>query len=211
MPEGIVEQAASKTCRNCQVSNLLEEVKLARCSRCNAIYCVHFASNVDPAYCVECLANVELHKEIVTKTYVHESYDEETDTVHTTEYKRRARSIKLEGLDWLFAQRKIVSMSDESLELAIEYHREILNAMLAEREDRKAKYMHRYAGIKPGTETVNVDTATTSSTTVKKVRTISSTKATATASAVMQSMLAQGMDAATLLQMLQQAQSGGKK
>lgn len=204
-----LESAISKTCRNCQVANLSEDVRIARCKRCSSIYCVHFASSIDPAFCVECLSNVTLNKEIITKTYTHEHYDEETDTTTTTEYKRRAKSIRLEGLDWLFIQRKIVQMRDEELELAIEYHREILHAMLAEREDRKAKFLHRYAGVKPSTETVNIDGSTT--TTVKKTRTISSTKAAATASSVLESMLNSGTDAATLLKMLEGLQKGVTK
>jgi hypothetical protein len=205
-------QATSKTCRHCLEANLVDEVKLARCSQCNAVYCIHFASNIDPTLCIECLSDVSLHKEVVTKTYVHESYDEETDTLNTTEYKRKARSIKLEGLDWLFAQRKIVSMSDESLELAIEYHREILNGMLSEREQRKAEYMHRFASVKTVYPTT-VDGATSASTTVKRTRTISSNKAAATANGLLQSMQAGGMNAAQILQMLEKiaATQGIKK
>jgi hypothetical protein len=176
------------------------------------IFCIHFASNIDPAYCTECLSDITLHKEIVTKTYVHESYDEKTDTMHQTEYKRRAKSIKLEGMSWLFAQRKIAQMSDESLELSIEYHREILNGLLTERADRQAKFMHRFAGVKMPAPT-SVDGATTSSTEVKRTKTISSTKATANANAVIQSMMNSGMDAAALLKMLEgmTAKIGGKK
>lgn len=210
MSEGVISEVTSKTCRACQVSNLSEDIRISRCTKCRSLYCTHFTSNIDPQYCVECLSDISLQKETVVKTYTTESYDENTDTTTTSVYKRRAKSIKLEGLDWLFAQRKIVSMSDESLELAIEYHREILTGMMAEREDRKAKFMHRFAGIKAGHESVNVDSATSSSTVVKRTRTISSTKASATASAAMQAMLAQGMDAASLLKMLEGLQ-GGKK
>ena len=208
MEESALKTATAKTCRNCQVSNLTEDVRIARCVKCGSIYCVHFASNIDPQYCVECLADITLHKESIVKTYTHESYDEETDTVTTTEYRRRATSFKLEGLDWLFAQRKIVSMRDEELELAIEYHRELLQGMLHERDDRRTKKMHRFAGVRLGTETVSVGSDTT--TIVKKSRTISSNKATATASAVMESMLKGGMDAAQLLALLQAAQKGVK-
>ena len=197
-------EATSRTCRLCLESNLTEEIRLSRCVRCGLVYCIHFASNIDPAQCIECLSDVSLHKEIVTKTYVHEKYDEETDTLTTTEYKRKARSIKLDGLDWLFAQRKIVQMSDESLELAIEYHREILNGMLAERERRKTEFLHRYAGVKTvPSPSGKTDSATSSSTEVKRTRTISSTKTQANANAVMQSMLAGGLNAKQLLEMLE--------
>ena len=211
MAESEIQSALAKTCRNCQVANLIEDVKINRCSKCESIYCTHFASAIDPQYCIECLADVTLHKEIVTKTYTHETYDEETDTTITTQYSRRAKQLKLEGSDWLFVQRKIVNMSDDALELAIEYHREILQAMMHEREDRRTKYLHRFAGVKLGTETVSSNTSA-DGLTVKKTKTISSTKAAATATGMMESMLASGkMDAATLLKMLQDMTSKAVK
>lgn len=205
-----VAAALAKTCRNCQVANLTEEIRIQRCVKCHGIYCIHFASGIDPQYCTECLAEITLHKEVITKEYTHESYDEETDTVTQTTYRRRAKSLKLEGMDWLFAQRKIVSMSDDAMELAIEYHREILQAMVHEREDRKAKYMHRFAGVR-ATASGQVNVGDPSGLTIKKTKVISSTKAAATATSLAQSMLASGMDAATLLKMLQDAQAKGVK
>lgn len=202
--ETVILTSTSRTCRSCLESNLVEEVRLARCSKCSFIFCTHFASNIDPQYCTECLSNITLHKEIVTKTY--ESYNEDTEV--TTQYKRKARSIRLEGMDWLFAQRKITQMSDDSLELAIEYHREILTGMLAERESRKNKFMHRYAGVKIDSNPsgqVNVDLATTAETTVKKSKTISSTRNAATANAIMQAFLAQGMSIEQITAMIEKA------
>jgi len=161
---------------------------------------------------VECLADVSLYKEVITKSYIHESYNEETDTVTTTEYKRKARSIRLEGMDWLFAQRKIHTLTDESLELAIEYHREILSGMLAEREQRRAEYRHRYAGVKEvPSPSGSVDKSLQTNTTVKRTRTISSTKAAATADSILQSMLAGGADISKIMEMLEKASKGGVK
>jgi hypothetical protein len=103
-------------------------------------------------------------------------------------------------------------MSDESLELAIEYHREVLNGMLSEREQRKAEYMHRYANVKTVYPTT-IDGATSGSTTVKRTRTISSNKAAATANGLIQSLQAGGMNAAQILAMMEKiaAQAGVKK
>lgn len=204
-----IQVVTAKTCRNCQVSNLTEEIRIQRCKQCASLYCVHFASNIDPQFCVECLSDVTLHKESIVKTYMHEHYDEETDTITQTEYRRRATEYKLEGTSWLFNQRKIVQMSDDSLELAIEYHRGLLQGMMNEREDRRNKKMHRFAGIPSGME--GVSSSKSSSTTVKKSKTISSNKAGATAASVMSSMLAGGMDAAQLLALLQAAQKGVTK
>lgn len=202
-----LQETASKTCRACIESNLIQEVKIARCVKCNSLYCVHFASNIDPAHCTECLSDVSMYKETITKTY--EYYNEDKEEV--VQYKRRAKLVRLDGLDWLFAQRKIVSMSDEALELAIEYHREILSGMLSEREERRIKKMHRFANVKEGMETVGIkDNSTSSSTTVKRTKTINSSKAQSTANAMMQAMLAQGMSIEKIMDMLTKAVGGTK-
>ena len=214
--ESNLAAATSKCCRVCAESNLVMEVRIARCAKCFLLYCTHFASNIDPQYCTECLSDITLQKETIVKTYYHESYDEENDTVVKTEYRRKAKLVRLDGLDWLFAQRKILSMSDEALELAIEYHREILSGMVAEREDRKTKFLHRYAGVRIASSAaaggqVNVDTSTSSQTEVKKTKTISSTKAAANANAVLQSMMAGGMSPADILKKIEEMQSMIKK
>jgi hypothetical protein len=194
-------QAASKTCRTCLEANLTEDVRISRCTKCAFLYCTHFASTIDPQYCTECLSDVSLHKEVVTKTYTY--YNEETDTL--TEYKRRARYIKLEGLDWLFAQRKIIALSDNELELAVEYHREILNGMLKEREERRIKQLHRFANTPKDAATQNLDSASVVASKVIRTKTIQSSKAAATANATMQAMFAAGMTPAQLLAMLEKA------
>jgi hypothetical protein len=98
-------------------------------------------------------------------------------------------------------------MSDDALELAIEYHRELLQGMLHEREDRKTKYLHRFAGAK-GSGTVSIGTS--DGLVVKKTKTISSTKAAATATGMMEALLSNGMTAAQLLAMIEKATKGGK-
>ena len=181
---------AAKVCKHCLESNLIEEMKIARCSKCNAIYCIHFASSIDPSQCTECLADVSVTKEVVTKTYQH--YNEETDVV--TEYKRRARSIKIDGMDWLFAQRKIATQTDDELELSIEYHRGILNGMLKEREERRIKHAHRFAGVSIPRRVL---------TGVKRTRTISSSKTEASAASMMKALLASGLKIEDIMKMLE--------
>lgn len=179
----------SNVCVACKEANLIEEIKVARCLECSKLYCIHFASTIDPHKCVECLSEITLTKETVSKEYT--SYNEETDVVTT--YRRRAKSIRLEGMDWLFAQRKIHSMSDDALELAIEYHRALLGGLLKEREDRRTKWLHRYAGapLPKATEALSID-GTSSTTVVKTTKSIKSTKTAATASSILQSLLASG-------------------
>lgn len=195
-----LKAAVEKVCRVCLESNLTEEIKISKCEKCGSRYCIHFASNVDPKNCIECLSDVSMIREVVVKTYVHESYDEETDKVTTTEYKRRARLLRLEGMDWLFAQRKIATLSDDALLLAIEYHRDLLQGLLLEREERRNKQAHRYANVN-----FQVDTSKEKSTEVKTTKKISSTKAQANANAVLQSMLAAGMKPEDILKILQGA------
>ncbi len=189
---------AAKVCKHCLESNLIEEIKIARCSKCNAIYCIHFASSIDPSQCTECLADVSVTKEVVTKTYQH--YNEETDVV--TEYKRRARSIKIDGMDWLFAQRKIATLTDDELELSIEYHRGILNGMLKEREERRIKYAHRFAGVSIP-RGVLTGVGSDSNTEVKRTRTISSSKTEASAASMMKALLASGLKIEDIMKMLE--------
>lgn len=183
-------ESPNLVCVSCLEANLLAEIKVTRCTECDKLYCIHFASNIDPAKCTSCLSEVTLHKEVVTKTYEH--YNEETDVV--TVYKRRAKSIRLEGMDWLFAQRKIKDISDDSLELAIEYHRQLLfNGLIAEREQRRIKYLHRNAGASLPSVSPQKDSATSSTTVTKTTKTIKSTKATATADGALKAAMAKGL------------------
>jgi hypothetical protein len=192
-------ETINHVCVSCQEANLLTEIKVSRCTSCNKLYCLHFASNIDPAQCIECLSNVTMLKEVVTKTYEH--YNEETDVV--TVYKRRAKSIRLEGMDWLFAQRKIKDMSDDSLELAIEYHRQLLfNGLIAEREARRVKYAHRNAGLPLPAMSPAKDSATEAVTTTKVTKQIKSTKNAAAANGLLQSMLAQGLNMTQIMALL---------
>jgi hypothetical protein len=197
--ESSKEIKTKKVCSECLLGNLTENVGIIKCSKCNTIFCYHFASAIDPQYCTECFGDLTVTKEIVTKEYVH--YNEETDEI--TSYKRRARATKISGEDWLFAQRRIENISDAELEAAIEYHRAILGLMIYEREVRRAAKMHRYAGIK-----IQIKPASDSTTTTTKVtKEIKSSKTVATAQATVASMLKGGMSQAELMNMLKTLQA----
>jgi hypothetical protein len=162
--------------------------------------CTHFASTIDPEKCVECLSDITLFKEVVEKEYVRTNDEGEV----TSTYKKKAKRVRLEGLNWLFAQRKIVSLSDEELELSIEYHREILAGMLDERETRKNAFMHRFANaplpasITGATETVTVK---------KTTKAIKSKKEDKSAEGILKAMLSAGMTPQQIMAML----AGGGK
>jgi hypothetical protein len=126
---------------------------------------------------------------VISKEYVHR--DEQSKV--TSVYRRRAREVKIEGLSWLFAQRKINDLSDVELDLAIEYHRNILMLQIDEQERRRNAKMHRYANTPykiPTPSTTTVSNSTT--TTVKKTRTVSKDKAAEQLAAILGSMAASG-------------------
>jgi hypothetical protein len=185
-------------CDCCLELNLTTKTVI-KCERCEQAFCYHFASSVDPMYCVNCLSDISMQKSVITKTYEHTN----PETGEHTFYRRRAREIKIDGLDWLFAQRKITELSDVELDLMIEYHRNILSLMITEGEQRRTAKMHRYAGVKMRIATPSSTTVTDSThTTVKKVRTVSKNKAAEQMAALLKSMLAKGMTAEMIARMV---------
>ena len=188
-------------CDVCLELNLTHPTSVITCARCGQAFCFHFASTIDAQYCVNCLSDISVAKSVITKTYEHRNA--QGDTVF---YRRRAREIQISGLDWLFAQRKIVYLSDLELDLDIEYHRNILSLMCTEQEQRRTAKMHRYAGAKvhiPTPSTTNVNHTTT--TTVKKTRTVSKTKAQEQIAALLKNMAAKGVTMDKIAAMLKKA------
>jgi hypothetical protein len=186
---------ASLVCDCCLELNLTSK-SVIRCARCENAFCFHFASAIDAQYCVNCMSEMSVTKSIITKTYEHK--DEETGRINF--YRRRAREIKVEGLDWLFAQRKINALADVELDMAIEYHRNLCSLMIAESERRRNEKMHRYAGVKVSIPTPATTTVTNGvTTTVKKSRTISKNKGAEQVAAILASLQGQGMSIGDIL------------
>jgi hypothetical protein len=160
-------------CDDCFEKNLTENVHIQSCVVCESSYCRHHASVIDPIHCAECLNDVSVTVETIQKTQLRENQE----TKATYVYSRKARQIKIGGLHWLFAQRKIASLSDIELGLAIEYHRAIYDSLIFERERRRQEHFHRNAGIRtplsPTSPLNNTGTIVTNTTTVKKSRTTS--------------------------------------
>lgn len=129
-------------CMICREKNLTDQVVFNNCGKCNIIYCLHYASTIDPAYCTNCLHDVRVTEETITKTQTH--YNEETDQTYSR--TRKAKKITLGGMHWLFQARKINTLTDLELELAIEYHKDILNSMLYERDERRVNHFNRNRG-----------------------------------------------------------------
>lgn len=191
-------------CDICKEKNLTTNLHFVTCLRCSQIYCVHFASSIDPSNCTQCCSDVTMTDQTIVKKTEH--YNEDTDKVYTKTSK--ARQIQFSGLDWLFYQRRIRDLNDTELALALEYHRGIYNAMIFERDQRRAEYAHRNAGKKlsfPNTASAVTKTTTTT----KKTKTI---KATATSSpmaniaALLQELIKQGKTKEEIMSIL-----GGRK
>lgn len=189
----------SLVCAPCLKLNLLTKSAIS-CARCGNAFCLHFASTVDAQYCVNCMSDISITKQVITKSYEHTN----PETGAHTFYRRRAREIKIEGLDWLFAQRKIAELSDVELDLSIEYHRNIEQLMIAEQERRRNVRMHRFAGVAfkipktPSTTSVSDSTTTT----VKKTRTVSKNKAAEQLAVLLKQMQSKGKDINKLAEMI---------
>ena len=190
---------SASVCDECFEKNLIENVSIQSCSRCKNPFCLHFSSKIDPSFCVSCMSDLTVEKSVVTKTYEHVSED---GTLSTT--SRRARQIKISGLDWLFAQRKIATLTDVESDMAIEYHRGMLTLHLTDNERRKNERIHRYAGVKITSPIPTVATIRTSEkkTTVKSV----SNKKTEQVAAMMGVLLGQGKSIEDIMKILK----GGK-
>jgi hypothetical protein len=154
-------------CDVCLQENLTGSIVTRKCSRCDYVYCTHFGSPLDALYCVYCLKDIELTEEILIRRSEHIS----EDTGQVYHRTQRARHIVLGGLDWLFINKKIETINDVELAMAIEYHQAIFNGLCYEREKRRVDHFHRNAGKQ---YTVRVSTTDTidplTEVTIKKVK-----------------------------------------
>lgn len=180
-------------CDCCLELNLVTK-SVIKCPNCEQAFCLHFASTIDAQYCVNCMSDMSVTKQIITKTYEHRN----AETGETKFYRRNARSIKIEGLDWLFSQRKIYELNDEELDLSIEYHRNIMQLMLMEQEQRRVEKLHRYANVVIKAPPSAAKVTNTTVTTTKKTRTVTKDKAAEQLQALMRSMLAKGLTPAQI-------------
>jgi hypothetical protein len=116
-------------CDICRENNLTKKIKVSSCKECSRDYCIHFASSVDPSYCSDCLAEVSMEKSVIVRVTEH------SVSGSKLKYQRRSSAVQIRfgGEDFLFYSRKIHTLSDLELELAIEYHHAIYSSMILER------------------------------------------------------------------------------
>jgi hypothetical protein len=128
----------------CQECDHSDTAATKNCERCGNTYCVHFASTVDARYCGNCMVDFKVVETIEVKTTIYENAEG-----HEIIRRRQiAKSLKLEGTDWLFANMQISLLTDEELLAAIEYHRNIAGIMLLEREERKTEQLNKLSKVK---------------------------------------------------------------
>lgn len=185
-------------CDECFEKNVIEDVHIQECSTCGEHYCMHFASVVDPAHCIQCVNEVVMDESIIHKTEI-------PHNPASAPRVRKARQIKIGGLHWLFVQRKIKDIDDASLALAIEYHYALFSALNYERDKRRVESFHRNAGksFKVPTATVKI----TDTTEIKRTRNKRTTvpkpdNAQAQMIAALQALTASGMTPAQIKSLL---------
>lgn len=168
-----------RVCKECV------ELPTKECQRCGRDYCPHFASKQDFQFCVYCLHDIVIEDSIIRKVIETKSLTGKKIFTRIM----RARHIVFKGQDWMFAQARINTLSDEELGNTIEYHRAIMGEMLNEREARKIasnkkalSTMMRNSTLKipsvktgfntDGTpiETIGTDSTVVTTTTVKRTR-----------------------------------------
>lgn len=159
-------------CDACFEQNLTSNVHIQKCVICSEPYCGHHASTIDPSHCGDCLYDVTVQIDTITKI---ESSSTSAEAGSVTRRTRKARQIKIGGLHWLFVQRKIPDLTEEELTLAIEYHRGLYDGLIYEREVRRSEHLHRNAGKQVKIPSIS-NTETTITTTVKKSRVTKSLK-----------------------------------
>lgn len=145
-----------KICTACLEENLIRSgviEKFVTCQRCNEEFCIHGASKLDPQYCIHCCNDFKIIDVIESVQRPITNAKGEVTGVR----QFRVRHITLSGLDWLFFNRAISSMSDLELAHAIEYHQSIYHGMIYEREVRRVQNSQRNKGKRAGNERNPID------------------------------------------------------
>lgn len=143
------EHPPNKVCTPCLEDNLIKQVtEFKVCQRCLELFCMHGASRLDSQYCVSCCSDFKV--EDTEETVIREVHNDQGDVTSSKHF--RLRHITLSGSDWLFHNRAINTLTDLELDLAVEYHRAILNGMLNERDSRFVTRIQRNKGKKAGNE-----------------------------------------------------------
>lgn len=121
-----------RICKSCRGSSL-NSYATRLCDRCGKRYCTHYSSKVDSIYCQYCFHDFVFEDTIITKEIKSKSLSGRKTFTRTM----KARHLVFRGEAWMFAQQRVLDMSEEELVASIEYHREIFSQMMDERDARQ--------------------------------------------------------------------------
>lgn len=199
-------------------------LNMRTCPRCNQEYCPHYASKIDFTFCVYCFSDLVIEDSIIRKVVESKSLTGKKTFTRVM----RARHIVFKGQDWMFAQARVTTLTDQELNDSILYHNTIFKEMINEMEARKIarnkqamSKMMKGASLKipnvakKGTYTdgtiIGTDSTTITETTVKRTRiTATQTNSVSVAlNAIIAVLKAQGLNNEQIQNKLK-AMAGGK-
>jgi len=108
---------------------------VGKCIHCSKPFCARDTNRIDPRYCAECMSDIVIEETTFTKKS--EEYDEDTDTVHHT--TQSCRDILFRGIDWMFACKRLSSMTDTEAKTELEYHRAMVHFLESDLLSRSVK------------------------------------------------------------------------
>jgi hypothetical protein len=103
------------------------------------------ASKFDPAYCVHCMADIQVLDDTFTRTETEYNKKKDVMTVITS----KCRQISFAGADWVWHSKRIAELTDDELKSQFEYHRATVAQMELEIMTRNVKKAHQNYGL-PG-------------------------------------------------------------
>jgi len=129
-PEGV-----QLTCKFCLNENIKE------CIQCGSRFCALHAAKFSPNFCKECLTNLAVIIDTVTRT----STDYDMLDGELVLKAVQANRLRLDGPDWVFYNTWITNLSEEDWLQIYQFHYYVLKRMEAENEIRKVKRARRIA------------------------------------------------------------------
>lgn len=135
------ESPVAITCKYC----LNEQIRT--CLMCKSRFCVLHAAKFSPNFCQDCLSNIGVIRNIVTRTSV--EYDMIDDQILPKVI--HAPTLQLDGPDWVFYQAWLAERTEEEWMDVYQFHYFILKYMEYENELRKVKQTRRIQSATVGT------------------------------------------------------------
>lgn len=152
-------------CKWCDSETIVNE----HCTKCNNAYCALCASKLDPAkFCDECLRDVVIEE--TTRVRTDTDWDlKKNEIVRNTS---KSKVIMFNGIDWMFAAKKICELPDEELKPILYYHRAMVMQLEQELLTRNVNRAHAQVQVQvskneSGVVTISRQTKTKTTKTAK--------------------------------------------